>query len=83
MNIGDFSAGMRLEQIDLDTLLASSDISDKRRNRLSDLKSKCASGDRVLYYCSNREEWDAGMGSEGYVLVRDNEIIDNLVVRMN
>jgi hypothetical protein len=50
---------------------------------LSGLKAKYAVGDDVFYYCSEREAWDVGMGSEGYILVRDNEIIDNLVVRMN
>lgn len=83
MKLDDFSVGMRLEKVDLDALIASSDISDKRRGRLMDLKSKWASGDTVLYYCSVREEWDAGMGSEGYVLVRNGDVIEGLVLRMN
>ncbi len=83
MKLDAFSAGMRLEEVDLDALIASSDISEKRRGRLRGLKSKWASGDRVLYYCSERKEWDAGMGSEGYALVRNDEVIDGLVLRMN
>lgn len=83
MNIDEFSGGMQLKSVDLDAILSSNDICDKLRVRLTELKMKCASGDEVLYCCSEREEWDAGMGSEGYVLVRDNEIIDYLVLRMN
>lgn len=83
MKLDDFSVAMRLEEVDLDGLIAGSDISEKRRDRLRNLKSKLESGDRVLYYCSERKEWDAGMGSEGYALVRNDEVIDSLVLRMN
>ncbi len=83
MNINDFSAGKRLKRVEIDTLLEGCEISDKLRLRLSDLKKKYTSEDAILYYCSERHEWDAGMGSEGYILVRDNEIVDGLVLRMN
>lgn len=83
MKLNDFSAGMRLEDVDLDAQLTSSEISDWLRVRLTDLKRKCVSGDRVLYYCSERKEWDAGMGSEGYALVRNDEVIDGVLLRMN
>lgn len=83
MNIDDFLVGKQFEQIDLDRLPASNDFSENFRSRLSDLKSNCAPGDKVFYYCSNREDWDALMGSEGYLLVRNDEVIDEVVRRMN
>ncbi len=83
VNIHEFSKGKRFEQVDLDALIASTHISEKRRGRLMELGCKREPGDRVLYYCSERKEWDAGMGSEGYALVRNGEVIDELVLKMN
>lgn len=39
--------------------------------------------DVVYYYCSEQAEWERMMGSEGYLLVRDGEIIDSFTHRMN
>lgn len=83
MNIRDFAINKLLEHVDLDTMLMSTEISEKRRQRLTELKRQWKLGDSVLYYCSDQEEWDAGMGSEGYALVRNEEVIDTLVLKMN
>jgi hypothetical protein len=40
-------------------------------------------GDTVIWHTSPKGDWDALMGSEGYVLVRDDYIVKSVVVRMN
>jgi len=39
--------------------------------------------DEIYYYCSEPAAWDKMMGSEGYLLVRDGEIIHDITRRMN
>jgi hypothetical protein len=39
--------------------------------------------DLIYYYCSEPALWDMLMGSEGFLLVRDGEIVDSAVLRMN
>jgi hypothetical protein len=39
--------------------------------------------DAIYYYCSEQAQWDMMMGSEGYLLVRDGEIIGSFTHRMN
>ncbi len=39
--------------------------------------------DVIYYYCSEQAKWDEGMGSEGFLLVRDEEIADAVVLCMN
>ena len=83
MNIDDFAVGMQFKRIDIEMLISSGNMSNKLRARLVDLKKKSTVDDVILYYMSEQQAWDAGMGSEGYVLLRNNEIIDSLVLRMN
>jgi len=83
MKIEDFQVGMQFTKVEIDTLISSSGVSDKLRIRLADMKNKWTVDHEVLYYISEQEAWDAGMGSEGYILVRNNEIVDSLVLRMN
>ena len=82
MNIDDFLVGQRFETVDLNVLIDSDTISDSRRNRLIGLKNQWVPGDDVFYYCSEKELWDALMGSEGYILVRERQVIDNVVLKM-
>lgn len=39
--------------------------------------------DEVFHYDSVQSEWEQGFGSEGYAIVRDGELVDTLVVKMN
>lgn len=50
---------------------------------LAEFRGRLLPGDELYHYNSDREEWDRGMGSEGYALLRDGELLDTLVVRMN
>jgi len=77
MKLTDFSAEVRLEAVDLKA------ISSASSSRIREFSRQIAAEDLVYYYCSVASEWDAGMGSEGYIVVRDGEIVASLVWRMN
>jgi hypothetical protein len=47
------------------------------------LKGKYAPGDELYYFTSDERSWRHLLGIEGYVLVRENEIVDTIVTRMN
>lgn len=83
MKVSDFSKGKQLKKIAIETLLENNEFSSKVKTRLSEIRSLYKPGDFALHYCSERQEWDAGMGSEGYAVVRGDEIIYNLVLKMN
>jgi hypothetical protein len=39
--------------------------------------------DKLYHYDSYREEWDNGFGSEGYIIVREGELLDGFLLCMN
>ena len=49
----------------------------------SEFKSAIRLGDLLYYYISDIEKWEQLMGSEGYVIVREGIVIDELVLKMN
>jgi hypothetical protein len=50
---------------------------------LAEFRAQLLPGDELYHYDSHQEEWERLMGSEGYVIVRDGELIDTLVMKMN
>jgi hypothetical protein len=50
---------------------------------LAKFRADLRTSDQLYHFDSNRAEWDRGMGSEGYAIVRDGELLDTLVVMMN
>lgn len=44
---------------------------------------KLAPGDRLYFHTSSQEAWQSGMGSEGYALVRNGEIIAGLTLAIS
>lgn len=46
-------------------------------------KSEYKAGDIILYFNTNNESWAGLYGREGYALVREEEIIDTILVTMN
>ena len=82
MSIDDFSKGMRLERIYLDSAIDGSSP-DRSDPWLQHIKGKVQQNDEVYHYCSVPSYWELGMGSEGYVVVRDGQIVASIVQRMN
>lgn len=40
-------------------------------------------GDEIWEFCSPLEDWEQLMGSEGYVLIKENQVKKILILRMN
>ncbi|MGA7936542.1 MAG: hypothetical protein WCA35_23510 [Kovacikia sp.] len=47
------------------------------------LQDSFISGDELSEFCTSKESWEQGMGSAGFVLKRNGEIIKSLVCKMN
>jgi hypothetical protein len=80
----DFRARMTVRRVgpaDLPALTAR--ISPQFVERLAEFRRSLLPGDELYHYDSDPPEWDRGMGSEGYAILRDGELLDTLVVRMN
>jgi hypothetical protein len=45
--------------------------------------AKYQDGDTIFWHNSPHADWAVGMGSEGYVLVRDQYLVASVVIRMN
>lgn len=54
-----------------------------REHLPSGFLAKYREGDSILWYTSRQEDWEANMGSEGYVLVREGYLVESCVLRMN
>ncbi len=76
MKLADFRAHMTLQEVDPSHLPIGS-------HRLAEFRRQLQPTDVFYYYDSDPEEWDRGMGSAGYAIVRDGELFDTLVMRMN
>jgi hypothetical protein len=50
---------------------------------LEEFRQKVLPTDTVYHFDSEQTEWEKGFGSEGYAIVRDGELLDALVVKMN
>lgn len=83
MDFTAFSAGMKILKVDLNGPLDFPDMTPSLLNRLKEFGQRAHPSDVFFYYCSNPEEWRLGMGSEGFVAVRNGEVVDEIVWRMN
>ena len=43
----------------------------------------CLPGDELVEFCTNVQDWRAGAGRAGFHLVRDGQVIAELIVRMS
>lgn len=84
MRLADFRAGKTLQVVGASDLPADNGRWVAAfREALAEFREMLQPGDELYYYCSNQEEWDMGFGSEGYAIVRDGELLDTLLMRMN
>lgn len=83
MTLADFSDGKNLHPVGLDGPVPARMRSVDHDWMRGQFSPKVRPGDVIYYYCSRLDEWDRLMGSEGYILVRDGEIVESVVVRMN
>lgn len=47
------------------------------------LKAEMRPGDELWEYCTSRASWQALMGSAGYLLMREGEVVAGVTIRMN
>lgn len=83
MKITELMEGCLLRQTSFDEVVPPCDPHGIFRQQFNEMQSVAMEGDVLYWYTSSRKDWQNGMGSEGYVLVRGNEIIGDLVLRMN
>lgn len=60
------------------TLVSLEDLPPRPKGRL-----KVEEGDKIYHYDSNDEQWKIGFGSEGYAVVRDGEVVDEVMCKMS
>ncbi len=83
MSFAEFSLGKVTKIIELHNIVASPRAGAPWRNKLNDFKSQAMIGDQFIYYCSDASEWNQGMGSEGYAIVRNEQIVATIILMMN
>ena len=84
MRLADFRARKTLREVGPSDLPAESGRSAAAfREALAEFRRRLQPGDMLYFYDSVPEEWDTGFGSAGYAIVRDGELLDTLVARMN
>lgn len=84
MRWADFRSRMTVRLVSLTDLPAPTERSSPRFvAALAEFRGRMIPGDELYHYESDLEEWNRGMGSEGYAILRDGELLDTLVVRMN
>ena len=83
MMLDDFTKDHHMTLADIHSIRSSDTYAVTYNLQILHMKDAFQSGDQCWHYCSKEELWAACMGSEGYLLVRDNVIIDRIVSRMN
>ena len=83
MSLVDFSKKMIVEKIDPMAIPMNPRSTDQFIRLREEFMSQIALQDTVYYYVAPPALWDAGQGSEGYIVVRNGQIIADLVTRMN
>ena len=83
MSFADFCAMMPVQAVGANGVvdMLGEAVSHERIQRW--FKQQVQPTDVIYYYFSEPAEWERMMGSEGYLLVRDGEIIDSFTQRMN
>jgi hypothetical protein len=84
MKLADFRVGKVFRQV----TVAELPKCDERtwhafREELEAFRVQILPTDVLYYFDSEQSEWDKGFGSEGFAIVRDGELFDTLVVKMN
>lgn len=54
-----------------------------QNDRWDEFKSKYQDGDKIYYFISDRESWKGLYGREGYVLMRNEKIINVIVTKLS
>jgi len=53
------------------------------REKMEGFRNLSSGGGQIYYYQSSNADWKRGMGSSGYVLVRNEMVVDSLVLKIN
>jgi hypothetical protein len=48
-----------------------------------DIKSEYKEGDCILFFTTSDSSWESLSGREGYVIVRDNKVINSILTELN
>jgi hypothetical protein len=84
MRWADFSKHMTVRRVrPVDLPVATPKSSPRFVESLAEFVGCLQPGDELYHYDSDPDMWDQGMGSEGYAILRDGELFDHLVLRMN
>ncbi len=54
-----------------------------RSERFTAMLAKHRGGDTIIWYTSADDMWAANMGSEGYALIRNGYLVDDVLMKMN
>ena len=83
MTLAEFGVRMDLRIASLDELREEPSWPERTKQYVQSFKEQVLPSDEIYHYCSHKSEWEKLMGSEGYLLVRDGEIVADLVRCMN
>jgi hypothetical protein len=83
MLLSDFQKNKKLYRVNLDLLDESPDWAADYRSWFRKFLAEAQSADEVFQYRSEDSESDLGLGSEGYVAVKNGVIIAEIVGLMN
>ena len=79
----EFSLQHKCTLVSIDDVGASPTSSWGYKECVAEYQQAYREGDEVYSYDSFDEWWDQGMGSEGYMLLRNSIIVEQLVRKMN
>ena len=84
MKFADFRVGKTLRSVSVaDLPIGFNHYSKPFVASLREFRQKILPTDIIYHFAADQSEWDKGFGSEGYVLVRDGELFDTLLLKMN
>lgn len=83
MKITELMDGCLQRKISFDEVVHPCDPHGIFRQQFNEMQSVAMEGDVLYWYTSSRKDWQNGMGSEGYFLVRQDNIVFDIVTKMN
>ena len=76
-------AALNVTKVCYADLIADATLDPACRQLLQSLASRSLPKDEFYHYCSLPAQWDALMGSEGWICVRNGEVVEDVLWRMN
>src|SRR5262245_12958852 len=83
MSLEAFRLSKHLQVVSVGDTVKTMGGTEKHEESQAEFGQQARPTDVIYYYCSDQSEWDRMKGSEGYLLMRDGEIVDSIVRRMN